>query len=42
MEDDRSSLGASMHGFTLSVFITSWTLICVSKFLLYFHLCPKT
>ena len=45
MEDDRGSYGALMYGSTLTtlnVLITLWTLICVSNFLLYFHLCPET
>ena len=44
MEVDRGSYQASMHSSTLTtlnVLITLWTLICVSDFLLYFHLCPK-
>ena len=45
LEDDRGSNGALMHGSTLTklnVLISLWTLICVSNFLLYFHLCPKS
>lgn len=44
MEYIRGSYKASMHGSTLTtlnVNITSWTLTCVSKFLSYFHVCPK-
>jgi len=45
MEDNKARYGASMHGsplYTLNMLIVLWTLICVSSFLLYFHLCPKT
>ena len=45
MEENRDSYGVSMHDSTLTtliVLITSWTLICVSNFLSYFHLCSKT
>ena len=45
IKDDKGSYEASIHGSTLTtlnVLITLWTLICVSNFLLYFHLCPET
>jgi hypothetical protein len=42
LEDDRRSYITSMHCSTLNVFITLWTLICVSNFMLYFNICPKT
>ena len=45
MKDDRGMYEASIHGSTLTtlnVLITLWALIFVSKFLLCFHLCPKT
>jgi hypothetical protein len=43
MQDDRGSYGAFMHRSInpLYVLITLWAFICVSSFLLYFHLCPK-
>ena len=44
MEDDKASYKASMHGSTLTtlnVLITLLALICMSNFLLYFHLFPK-
>ena len=41
-EHDKSSYKPSMHDFPLNALITLWTLICVSTFLLYLHLCPKT
>ena len=45
MEGDRGSHGASVHGSTLTtlnVLISLCTLIGVSNFFLYFHLCPRT
>ena len=42
MEEDRSSYKAFIHGSTLNLLVSLWTLICVSNFMLYFHLCPKT
>ena len=42
MEDNRGSYIVSMFGSTLTtlnVLISLWTLICVSNFLLYLHLC---
>ena len=44
-EDNKGNIKASMHGSTLttfSVFITLWRMICLSNFLMYFHLCSKT
>ena len=38
MEDDRRSYATSMHGSTLNLLISLWTLICVSKFMLCIHL----
>ena len=45
MKDNRGSYKVSMHGSTLTalnVLIALRTLICVSNFFLYFHLCPKS
>lgn len=45
MEDDIGSYKASMHSSTLTrlnVLIHLWAVACVSNFLSYFHLCPKT
>ena len=44
MNNDSVNFRASMHDSTLTTLnalITLWALICVTNFLLYFHLCPK-